>query len=96
MDLVTAAPEKNAGLLKMLHKKQTPFNGLFSRTTWLSQYQKGKTSLDFTEARDYGVLERQWIICRQSAPRSRQIAMPTPHQSTAWMLFLTSSQQFYC
>ena len=59
----------------MLHKKQTPFNSLFSRTTWLSQYQKGKTSLDFTEARDYGVLERQWIICRQSAPRSRQIAI---------------------
>jgi len=23
-----------------------------SRTTWLSQYQKGKTNLDFTEARD--------------------------------------------
>ena len=23
-----------------------------SRTTWVSQYQKGKTNLDFTEARD--------------------------------------------
>jgi len=29
-----------------------PFNGLFSRTTWVSQYQKGKTNLDFTGARD--------------------------------------------
>jgi len=29
-----------------------PFNGLFSRTTWVSRYQKGKTNLDFTEARD--------------------------------------------
>ena len=29
-----------------------PFNGLFSRTTWVSLYQKGKTNLDFTEARD--------------------------------------------
>jgi len=29
-------------LLLLLH----PFNGLFSRTTWVSRYQKGKTSLD--------------------------------------------------
>ena len=28
------------------------FNGPFSRTTQVSQYQKGKTNLDFTEARD--------------------------------------------
>jgi len=34
-----------------------PFNGLFSRTTWVSRYQKGKTNLDFTGARDS---ERQW------------------------------------
>ena len=29
-----------------------PFNGPFSRTTQVSRYQKGKTNLDFTEARD--------------------------------------------
>ena len=34
-----------------------PFNGPLSRTTWVSRYQKGKTSLDFTEARDS---EWQW------------------------------------
>ena len=34
-----------------------PFNGLFSRTIWVSRYQKGKTSLDFTGARDS---EWQW------------------------------------
>ena len=28
------------------------FNSPFSGTTWVSQYQKGKTNLDFTEARD--------------------------------------------
>jgi len=28
------------------------FNGLFSGTTQVSRYQKGKTNLDFTEARD--------------------------------------------
>jgi len=30
----------------------TPFNGPFSGTTQVSRYQKGKTNLDFTEARD--------------------------------------------
>jgi len=34
-----------------------PFNGHFSRTTQVSRYQKGKTNLDFTEARDN---EWQW------------------------------------
>jgi len=29
-----------------------PFNGPFSGTTWVSQWQKGKTNLDFTEARE--------------------------------------------
>jgi len=47
-----------------------PFNGLFSKTTWVSQYQKGKTSLDLNEARQCGVFQWQWhqldhmlIIC---------------------------------
>ena len=34
-----------------------PFNGPFSGTTRVTQYQKGKTNLDFTEARD---IEWQW------------------------------------
>ena len=34
------------------HYTHTPFNGPFSRTTRVSRYQKGKTNLDFTEARD--------------------------------------------
>ena len=34
-----------------------PLNGPFSGTTWVSRYQKGKTNLDFTEARDS---EWQW------------------------------------
>jgi len=29
-----------------------PFNGPFSGNTQVSRYQKGKTNLDFTEARD--------------------------------------------
>jgi len=44
------------------------FNGPFSGTTQVSQYQKGKTNLDFSEARDSGI---SWAICK-SAPCSRQ------------------------
>ena len=45
-----------------VHAQQTdtllqPFNGLFYRTTSVSRYQKGKTNLDFTGARDS---EWQW------------------------------------
>jgi len=35
-----------------LHLLLRPFNGLFSTTTWVSRYQKGRTSLDLNEARD--------------------------------------------
>ena len=37
-----------------------PFNSLYSKTTWVSRHQKGKTSLDLNEARDGGVLGWQW------------------------------------
>jgi len=43
-------------ILLLLHL----FNGLFSRTAWVSRYQKGKTSLDANEARDDGVWGWQW------------------------------------
>ena len=39
------------------HTHTHPFNGPFSRTTRVGRYQKGKTILDFTEARDS---EWQW------------------------------------
>ena len=39
------------------HTHTHPFNGPFSGTTQVSRYQKGKTNLDFTEARDG---EWQW------------------------------------
>ena len=51
-----AVPLTTILLLLLLH----PFNGLFSRITWVSQYQKGKTSLDLNKARDDGVLGWQW------------------------------------
>ena len=39
------------------HARTHPFNGPFSGTTRVGRYQKGKTNLDFTEARDS---EWQW------------------------------------
>jgi len=64
-----------------------PLNGLFSITTWVSRYQKGKTSLDLNEARDDGVLGCSGIsctICKQSAPRCRQIIN---HTNTSSLIF---------
>ena len=52
-----------------------PFNGLFSRTTLVSRYQKVKTSLDLNEARDYGFwgyIGISWTVCKQSAHCSVQ------------------------
>ena len=47
-DIPTFTPE---------HTYIHPFNGPFSGTTQVSRYQKGKTNLDFTEARES---EWQW------------------------------------
>jgi len=50
----------HAHKLLLLH----PINGLFFRTTWVSRYQKGKTSLDLNESRDDGVqLNHTQTIC---------------------------------
>ena len=43
--------------VKLSTSNTHPFNGPFSGTTQVSRYQKGKTNLDFTEARDS---EWQW------------------------------------
>jgi len=40
-----------------MHTHTHLFNIPLSGTTWVSRYQKGKTNLDFTEARDS---EWQW------------------------------------
>jgi len=44
-------------LCALIHTHTHPFNSPLSRTTRVSRYQKGKTNLDFTEARDS---EWQW------------------------------------
>jgi len=51
-----------------------PFNGPLSTTIRVSRYQKGKTSLDFTEARDS---EWQWHHLGRVQVRS-----PRQHHTT--------------
>ena len=65
------------------HTHTHPFNGPFSGTTQVSWYQKGKTNLDFTEARDS---EWRWhrLGHMQVCTRSRQITINTP-QLMLWL-----------
>ena len=71
------------------------FNGPLSGTTRVSRYQKGKTSLDFTEARDS---EWQWHllghmqVCN-SLQTDNHARTPTLSFFTGRMLFLSLSQQ---
>jgi len=71
-----------------------PFNGPLSRNTWVSWYQKCKTNLDFTEARDS---EWQWHqlghmqVCTSLQTDNHA---STPALSfTGRMLFLPPNQQ---
>ena len=72
-----------------------PFNGPLSGTTRVSQYQKGKTNLDFTEARDS---EWQWHqlgymqVCT-SLQTDNHASTPTFNFFTARMSFLPPNQQ---
>jgi len=85
LGLMFKAASEHESSLKVIthtHTHTHTFNGPFSWTARVGRYQKGKTYLDFTEARDS---ERQgsdisWAICK-SAPCSRQITTPAPHHS---------------
>jgi len=72
-------------LLLLLH----PFSGLFSSTTWVSQYQKGKTSLDLNEPRDDGVLGWQWHQLDQDHMQTICISVQTNNHTN------TPSVNFY-
>ena len=63
------------------HTHTHPFNGPLSRTTRVGRYEKGKTNLDFTGARDSEWQWHQLGMCK-SAPRSRQITTPAHHHSS--------------
>ena len=71
------------------HTHTHPFNGPFSVTTWVSRYQKGKTNLDFTEARDS---EWQW---HQLGDMQVCISLQTDnHASTPPLKFFTGRMPF--
>jgi len=53
------------------------FNGPFSSTTWVSQYHKGKTYLDFIEARDIKKLSLYLV--------SWFLVYATPLHNTIWV-----------
>ena len=55
--IICPPPQIPLTLAPHTHKHTLPFNGHFSGTTQVSRYHKGKTNLDFTEARDS---EWQW------------------------------------
>jgi len=67
------------------HTHTHPFYGPLSRITQVSQYQKGKTNLDFTEARDG---EWQWYQLghMQICTSPRHITTPAPHHSVFYRL----------
>ena len=70
------------------HTHTHPFNGSFSGTTRVSRYQKGKTNLDFAEARDS---EWQWHqLGHMQVCTSLQI---DNNASTGRMPFLPPNQQ---
>ena len=70
-------------LLHYTHTHTHPFNGSLSGTTRVSRYQKGKTNLDFTGARDS---EWQW---HNREPHQH----PTNQFFTGRMPFLPPNQQ---
>ena len=72
-------------LVSICIQQQHPFNGPLSGTTWVSWYQKGKTSLDLLEQEIVSGNGISWAICK-SAPHPRQTTMPPPHQSTTQFL----------
>ena len=74
---INTGPQRKLNILNIVVTRPTTTpRPVYSRTNWVSRYQKGKTSLDLNEARDSGVLGFtgiSWTICKQSAPLSRQI-----------------------
>jgi len=72
------------------------FNGLFSRTTWVSRHQKGKPFWILLKQEMMGGSGISRTIWKSFAPHSRQITMPVPHHLIFFagrMLFLMPNQQ---
>ena len=83
--LITTVCIPPGGELTINIQQQHPFNGLLSRTTWMSRYQKGKTNLDLLQQETVIGSGISWAICK-SAPCPRQIIKPAPHHSDFYRL----------
>ena len=83
-------------LLKIQLLLQHPFNGHFSRTTWINQFQKGKTSLDLKDMMGFGVqwhqLDHMQTICT-SLQTDNHASTPPISFFTGRMPFLPPNQQ---
>jgi len=66
----------------------TRFNGPFSRTTRVGRYQKGKTNLDFTEARD-----SEWQSHQLGHMQVCTLIQTDNHASTSPLVFISSHVQ---
>jgi len=67
------------------HTHTHTFNGLFSGTTQVSWYQKGKPIWILLKQETVSSRGNSWAICK-SAHCSRQITMPAPHHSVFYRL----------
>jgi len=67
------------------HTHTHPFNGSFSGTTQVNRYHKGKTTLDFTEARDS---EWQWHQLGHMQVCTLPLLQTGNHASTPLLSFL--------
>jgi len=75
-------------LILLLHS----FNGLFARTTWVSQHQKGKPFWILLKQEMMGGSGISWTICKSFASHCRQITTPVPHYS----IFLWARCSSWC
>jgi len=75
--------------IQLVHTHKHPFNGPFSGTTRVSWYQKGKTNLDFTGARDS---EWQWHQLRHMQVCT--LLQTDIHATTPPLCFFTGRMPF--
>ena len=89
--LLAAQPTVSKHCIISYNTHTHPFNGPLSGTTQVSRYQKGKTNLDFTEARDS---EWQWHqqVCT-SLQTDNHASTPPLSFFTGRMPFLQPNQQ---
>jgi len=82
--LMKRQPFSTARHVAMRYTVEThPFNGPLSGTTRVSRYQKGKTNLDFTEARD-----REWQWHQLGRVQVCTLLHTDNHASTPSLCFL--------